>query len=136
MFHDDLYLLGNIGVVQLNIFRDLSLRGGRLQLWVVLNGFVELKIGLVGHIVLQHIQNKALLNGLLHRIQIKGGLLPLLIQAAEQLQGGGLGGRGKGDHGDIGLFPAAGNLSLHDIAHGSLLPVLIRGGSSALPPAL
>ena len=71
--------------MQLNIFCNLTLCGNRLQLRVILNRFIELKIGFIGHIILQHIQNETFLNRLLHGIQVKGNLFSLFIQAAEQL---------------------------------------------------
>ena len=70
---------------------------------------------LVRRVVLQHIEDEALLNGLPHRIEVErlrqvvgAGGLGRVGPAAEQLQCLGLWGGGEGDVGDTGVRPGTG----------------------------
>ena len=117
MLNNDLNFLGNVCIMQFNILGNLTLCGNRFQFWIVLNSLINFKISLIGHIVLQHIQNEAFLNCLLHGIQVKGNLFSFFVQTAKQLQGSRFRSCGKGNHGNIGLLSATGNFVLDNIAH-------------------
>ena len=71
MLNDDIDALIDVIVKQIHILRNLPFGGNRLYLRVVLNGLVQLKIGLVLDIILQHIKDIPLFDGLLHAVQVE-----------------------------------------------------------------
>ena len=85
--------------MQLLIFADhLSCTaGGHIR--IIFRGFNDLKAGVIGHIVLEHIQNKAFLNGLPHTVNVERMKAAVLIFRAEQFQRLVLGRCGKGKEG-------------------------------------
>jgi len=85
MLYDDLYTLGNIRFVQLNKPSDLPFRTCSLHFWIFFNFLVYLIEGLVGGVILQYIEDKALLNSLLHRIHMERFTLSVGIDRAEKL---------------------------------------------------
>ena len=80
---------------------DSTHTSGGVQLRVIGDGFGNLKVHVVGHVVLQHIQNKAFLDGLPHGIHMEGVVFAALIPLAEHLQRFVLGGSRKGEEGQI-----------------------------------
>ena len=97
--HDDLCLLGDVIRMQLLIFADhLSCTaGGHIR--VIFGGFDDFEAGVIGHIVLEYIQNKAFLNGLPHTVNVERMKAAVLIFRAEQFQRLVLGRCGKGKEG-------------------------------------
>ena len=63
-------------------------------------------IGLVGHAVLEHVQNEALLDGLAHRIEVERLRQPVRALGAEALQRHIARRGGEGEVADVGLRPA------------------------------
>ena len=52
--------------------RNAPLAAPSVQFRIVLDGLFELIVGLVGHVVLEHVQDEAFLDGLTHRIEVEG----------------------------------------------------------------
>ena len=71
MLDNDIDALIDIIVKQINITCNLPLGGNRLHLRVVFNGLVQLVVGLVFDIILQHIKDIPFLDGLLHAVQVE-----------------------------------------------------------------
>ena len=98
---DDLDLLADVVRVQLHPVHQRLQRLGLLDLGVVrvvvpaLVG--ELEGQLVAGVVLQHVEDEALLDGLLHRVEVERLRQPVRALAAEQLQRLGLGRGGEGE---------------------------------------
>ena len=71
MLDNDIDALIDIVIKQINIACNLPLGGNRLHLRVVFNGLVQLVVGLVLNVILQHIKDIPLLDGLLHAVQVE-----------------------------------------------------------------
>ena len=71
---------------------------------VVLSAVDQPECRPVGRVVLEHVEDEALLNGLLHRVQVERDLVDLVpgLRSPEQLQRLALRGRGEGEEGDVG----------------------------------
>src|SRR5690606_41600794 len=59
----------------------------RSQVRVLLYCFGEFEIELIGHVVLQHVQDKPFFNRLAHRVQMEGLWLTILVFVPKHLQG-------------------------------------------------
>ena len=55
----------------------------------------------VGRVVSEHVEDKALFNGLSHRVGVEGPPVAILVLGAEQAQRLGLGRGGERDEGDV-----------------------------------
>ena len=66
MLHDDLYTLRNVRFMQLHKTGNLPFCIGCLAAGIFFDFFVQLIEGIISGVVLEHIQNKAFLDGLLH----------------------------------------------------------------------
>ena len=73
-------------LVGFHIGAELLLRFGALELRIVLNGLLHLVVALVGRVVGQHVQDKILLDGLLHGIQVMRIKAAVSVRLAELLQ--------------------------------------------------
>ena len=95
--------------MQLLIFADhLSCTaGGHIR--IIFRGFDDFEAGVIGHIVLEHIQNKTFLNGLPHTVNVERMKAAVLIFRAEQLQRLVLGRCGKGKERQILMPPLNGH---------------------------
>ena len=105
MLDDDFDLLADGRRVERGEAGDTALRAAPFQFGVVLDGFFELIIGLVGHAVLEHVQNEALLDGLAHRIEVERLRQPVRALGAEALQRHVARRGGEGEIADVGLRP-------------------------------
>ena len=74
-----------MGVQCLKLANSTHTRGG-IQLRIVWDGLGNLIVHVIGHVVLQHIQNKAFFDGLPHRIHMEGMIFSIFISLAEHLQ--------------------------------------------------
>ena len=110
MLHDDLYTLRNVRFMQLHKTGNLPFCIGCLAAWIFFDFFVQLIEGIISGVVLEHIQNKAFLDGLLHGVDMERLTLSLGVQSTEQLNRCGLGRGGERKHGNIGLFAVATDL--------------------------
>jgi len=68
---DDLDLLADGSGMKACVAGDLALPLPAAEFGVVLNGFFELVVRFVGHVILEHVQNEPLLYGLSHRVAVK-----------------------------------------------------------------
>ena len=107
MLDDYLNALRDIGFMQLHEAGNLALGIIRFHFRIIFNLFVETEEGIVGDIILQHIKNKTFFDSLLHRINMKGFILSLLIYPAEKLQSSRFRRSGKGKHRHIRLLAVA-----------------------------
>ena len=71
MLDNDIDALIDVIVKQINIACNLPLGGNCLHLRVVFDGLVQLVVGLVFDIILQHIKDIPLFDGLLHAVQVE-----------------------------------------------------------------
>ena len=110
MLNDDLDTLCNVRIMQLDKTGDLSLGVRCLAARIFLDFFIDLIEGVVSRIVLKHIENKAFLDSLLHRVNMECLTLAVRIDPSEQLQCGRLRCCGKREHRHIGLFAIASDL--------------------------
>src|SRR2546421_86606 len=79
---------------------SLTLRPPRIELRVALDLLDQLVIALDGRVVLEHVEDEAFLDGLLHGVSIEGAVLDLavlLVGLAEGLEGLVLGRGGEGE---------------------------------------
>ena len=113
MLDHDLHLLADIIGVQAHPLHNAlqGLRPLNLSLVPLFAAIGQFEGQLVGRVVLQHIEDKALFNGLTHGIDVEGRRqivrshrLVRLGRTTEQLKGLGLGRGGEGHIGDA-LFP-------------------------------
>jgi len=79
MLHDDFNTLRDVRFVQFHEAGNLPLGVRSLTAGVVLDFFIYLIEGIVSCVVLQHIKNEALFNGLLHRVNVERLALSLGI---------------------------------------------------------
>ena len=107
MLNNDLNALGNVGLMQFHKTSNLALGGVGLTTRIGLDLLVDLIKSRVFRVVLQHIQNEALFNGLFHGVDMKRFTLPLGIQSAKELDRGGLWRSSKREHRHIGLLAVA-----------------------------
>ena len=98
--HDSRFLGDIVGVQRLKLANRTHTRGG-IQLWIVRDGLGNLVIHVVGHVILQHVQDKAFLNGLPHGIHMEGMIFTILIPLTEHLQRFVLRGCGKREEGQV-----------------------------------
>ena len=117
MFNDNLYTLCNVRLVQFHKPRNLPLCISSLASRIFFNLLVQLIKGIISGIVLKHIKDKALLNGLFHRIDMKRLTLPFGVQSTKQLNRCGLGGGGESEHGNIRLFAISADFTRNHIFH-------------------
>ena len=117
VLHDDLHPLGDIGVVQLHEPGDLPLGGVRLAARVLLDLLVDPVERLVLRIVLEHVQDEALLDGLLHGIDVARLPLALGIQATEEMDGRRLRRGREREHGHVRLLSVALDLVRDHVLH-------------------
>ena len=126
--HDSRFLRDVVGVQRLKL-ADRSDTGGGVQLRVIGNGLGDLVVHVVGHVVLQHIQNKAFLDGLPHGVHMEWMVFAVFIPLAEHLQRFVLWGSGKGEEGQILVNTLSGQfiqqLVLIVLALGLLLILLL-----------
>ena len=106
MLNDDLDLLVNCGRVQRGIAGDARLRLAALEGRIVLDRLLELIVGLVGHVVLEHVQNEPLLDCLPHRVEMEGVRFAVRSDAPEALQRDVARSRGEGKKRDVLLRAA------------------------------
>ena len=86
-FNDDLRFLADVVRVKfLVLANDLRCTAGR-HIRVVLGGLCDLETGVVGHVVLEDIQDEAFLDSLPHTVNVERMERTILIFSAEQLQG-------------------------------------------------
>ena len=111
MLDNDIDALVDIVVKQINIPRNLPLGGNRLHLRVIFNGLVQLVVGLVFDIILQHIKDITLLDSLLHAVQVERLIhgMPVCINTftTKQAQCHRLGRGSKGKDRHIGSLAVA-----------------------------
>ena len=112
MFDHHLGLLGDVVGVQPHEAGQSLSRLLALDVGVVLARLHQLVIGGVGRVILQHIHDEALFNGLPHGVAVKGlaGLAHLI--APEHRQGLVLRGGRKGEETEIRLTPALGHTAV------------------------
>ena len=92
-------------VMALDVAAQLLLRSLGVKLRVALDRLDQLVIAVDRRVVLQHVQDEALLDGLLHRVAVKGPVLDLAalgVWLAENLQRLVLGRGGEGEIAGIG----------------------------------
>lgn len=99
--HDDLGFLPDVLRVELLVFFDDLAGPGSGHLRVLRGGVGDLEAGLVGHVVLQHVQDKALLDGLVHTVDMEGAEGAVLHRLAEHLQRGIFRRGGEGEEGQV-----------------------------------
>ena len=102
--HDSRFLRDIMGMQRLKLANSTD-TGGGVQLRVVRDGLGNLVVHVIGHVVLQHIQNKAFLDGLPHGIHMEGMIFAILIPLAKHLQRFVLGGGRKGEEGQVFMNP-------------------------------
>ena len=83
--HDSCFLGDIVGVQRLKPSDGTHTRGG-IQLRIVGDSLGNLVVHIVGHIVLQYIQDKSFLDSLPHGIHMEGIIFPIFIPLAEHLQ--------------------------------------------------
>ena len=105
--HDSRFLRDVVGVQRLKLANSTDTSGG-IQLRVVRDGLGDLIVHVIGHVVLQYIQNKAFLNGLPHGVHMEGMVFAVFIPLAEHLQRFVLGGGRKGEEGQVFMNPLGG----------------------------
>ncbi|MNS11095.1 hypothetical protein D3C72_426270 [compost metagenome] len=117
MLDDDLDLLADVVGMEAHPAHDPLQRRVLLDFLLVpvLAVVGQAEGQLVGRVVPQHVEDEALLDGLAHRIDVEGAILPRLVLAPEQLHGFGLGGGGEGDVGDALVARAARHLRGQDV---------------------
>ena len=102
--HDSRFLRDIMGVQRLKLANSTD-TGGGVQLRVVRDGLGNFVVHVIGHVVLQHIQNKAFLDGLPHGIHMEGMIFAVFIPLAKHLQRFVLGGGRKGEEGQVFMNP-------------------------------
>lgn len=109
MLDDHLDLLRDVGRVQHQKLRQRPRRLFLRQVGVVFHRLHQFEVGLISGVVVRHIKNETLLDGLAHAVEMKGFRLAAGADAAEQLQGLALGRGGVGEKAQIGLAAARGH---------------------------
>ncbi|MNN33357.1 hypothetical protein D3C81_1471150 [compost metagenome] len=84
-------------LVAFDIGAELFLRFQRVKQRIVLNGLLNFVVAAVRGVVGQHIEDKALFNGLFHRVQVEGREAAIGLLLAELLQRTVLRGGGEGE---------------------------------------
>lgn len=129
-------LLRDVVRVEPHPAHDLLHGGAALDLLVV--GFFplvgELEGERVGRVVLQHVENELLLDGLTHRIHVEGRgdvvgrwLARRVRPGAEQLHRLGLRRGGEGDEGDAGVISACSHLRSQQVLGADLSTITQLG---------
>ena len=105
--HDDLRLLADVvGVQLLKLAYRLRCAAGR-EVRILLDSLGYLKTRLIGHVVLQHVQDKALFNGLPHAVNMERVEAAVAVLRPEHLQRRALGCGGEGEEREV-LVPPVG----------------------------
>ncbi|OQC00633.1 MAG: hypothetical protein BWX80_03412 [Candidatus Hydrogenedentes bacterium ADurb.Bin101] len=104
MLHYHLGLLGNVMGMQAHEPRQGLCRFTLVYLRVVFDGFDQPVVTLVGRIIPEHVQDKPLINGLAHAVQVERLRLAVCAGLAEHLQRLVFRRCGKGEETDIGLL--------------------------------
>src|SRR5580704_12673525 len=104
---DHLDLLADCRRVQMGKAGDLALRLFSLEDGVVFDNLFKLVIGLVGHVVLQDVEDESLLDCLAHGIKVEWVWQAVRPAYAEAFQGHVAWRRGEREGADIGLWPPA-----------------------------
>ena len=112
---DHLDLLGDGRGVQLGESRHLALRRTPLELWFVLNGLLKCIVRLVGHVVLQHVEDEALLNRLTHGVEVEWLGQSVCPLGPEALQRNVARGRREREVGDVLLWASLALVSGDDL---------------------
>lgn len=99
--HNDFGFLPDVLRVELLVLLDDLAGSGGGHLRVLRGGVGDLETGLVGHVVLQHVQDKALLDGLVHTVDMEGAEGAVLHGLAEHLQRRVLRRGGEGEEGQV-----------------------------------
>src|SRR5215208_6662088 len=92
---NDLDLLGQRGWMQAGEACYAPLRTLSNKFWIVFDGFLQGVVGPVGHVVLQHVEDEALLDGLPHGVQMEWVGQAVCTKLSETLQGHVARGRGE-----------------------------------------
>ncbi len=126
---DDLGTLGQVVLVQCHEAGDRPAGLGRLERRVLADRLLDVPERLVGRVVGQHVVDKALLDGLAHRVQVER-LVPvdLRVAATEQLQRLALGRGGEGEEAQVGLPAPGGDGDRQGVFHRVLLEVVVALG--------
>ena len=99
----DLGLLGDVVRMQAHEPRQGPGRLALVHLGIVLDGLDQPVVGLVGRVVLEHVEDEALLDGLAHGVEVEGLGLAVGPRPAEDLQRLVLGRGREGEEADVGL---------------------------------
>ena len=113
MLNNDLNALPDVDIVQFHKAGDLALGCIGLAAGVFFNLLVDLVEGFVSRKVLQHIQNKAFFDCLLHGVDVESLALAFGVQSAKELDGGGFWRSGECKHRDVRLLAVALDHVLH-----------------------
>ena len=105
--HDSRFLRDVVGVQHLKLANSTH-TGSGVQFRVVGDGLGNLVVHVIGHVVLQYIQNKAFLNGLPHGVHVEGMVFTIFIPLAEHLKRFVLWGGRKGEEGKVFMNPLGG----------------------------
>ena len=109
MLDHDLGLLRDIVRVQAHESRQRPRGLALVHLGIVLDGLDQPVIRLVGRVILKHVEDETLVDGLTHAVEMKGLRLAILAGSAEDLQGFVFGRCREGKEADVGLMPAPGH---------------------------
>ena len=85
MLYDNLYLLSDVGLMQINKPCHLAFCSNRIQFRIILNRLIDPAVGFPCCIVIQYIEDITFLDRLFHRIHIVRFLISVRIQRAEKL---------------------------------------------------
>ena len=107
MLDNDLDALPDVDIMQFYKTGNLAFGCIGLTAGVFFNLLVDLVEGFVFCEVLQHIQNKTLLDCLLHRVDVESLALAFGVQSAKELDGGGFWRSGECKHRDVRLLAVA-----------------------------
>ncbi len=120
----DLGLQADGVVVRLDVAAQLLLRPLGVELRIVLDRLDQLVVAVDRRVALQHVQDEALLDGLLHGVAVEGPVLDLLalgVGLAEDLQRLVLGRGGEGEVAGVGQHLARFHDAVDDVLDGLLL---------------
>ena len=104
-FHDNLGLLCDVVGMEILEPADRLCRAAAGHIGVIGDVFCNLETGVVGHVVLEDIQDEFFLDGLTHRINVEGTETAILLLRSEHFQCGSFRRSGKGKKGEV-LVPA------------------------------
>ena len=104
MLDDDLGLLRQVVGVKGHEPGERAAGFAGLVRRVVEDRFLEMEVLVVGEVAGQHIGDEAFFDGLTHRIQVEG-LVPVVFDLAEHLEGAAFGCGSEREEGQVGLMP-------------------------------